>query len=239
MKYYEGHESVYQKLERAGKFAWGDRVGGDGADSEGRNLRLLLDHVFEQVTFAGPSRYALDLGCGSGPVSAILAKRGWRTLGLDVSATAVKLAQRRAAEQGFTDAEFAVGDIINYPNPTSQFDLIVDACCLHCLVFDADRSKALANIRQLLKPGGVFAVCTKTTGAKDKAENFFTDETGILWMYTGTNLFEDSKQVNGKWYMPQRRILSPETLRRELTAAGFTVTWNASMEHGNFSAICQ
>jgi len=227
MKYYEGHESVYQKLEAAGKSHWGDRTGGEGAESEGTNLRRLLD----KITGTG---YALDLGCGSGPASAILAKRGWRTLGLDVSATAVKLARRHA----LPGSEFAVGDIVNYPSPTPTFDLIVDAACLHCLVFDSDRAKALANIRQLLKPGGTFAVCTKTTGAKDKAENFFTDDTGILWMYTGTNMFEDSKQVDGKWYMPQRRILSPDALRRELTAAGFSIMWSGSMEPGNFSAIC-
>jgi SAM-dependent methyltransferase len=236
VKYYDGHESVYQKIEQTGKTSWAERTGGEGMACDDQTMRLLLDEVFTKITFAGPTPYALDLGCGTGPFSAYLVERGFRTYGIDVSATAIKIAQRLAAEKGQTESQFAVADIVNYPNPEPAFDLIVDARCLHCLVFDEDRAKALVNIRQLLKPDGYFVIGTKTTGAEEANDKIFTDETGILWVKTATKIFTESKQIDGAWYMPQRRVLPPDALTRELANAGFAVTWSKS-DGGLFSAI--
>lgn len=238
MKYYDGHENVYQKIDQAGKTSWAERTGGEGIAYEDQTMRLLLDKVFTQIAIPGPSPYAMDLGCGTGPFSAYLADRGFRTYGVDVSATAVKIAQRLAKEKGQTQSEFAVADIVNYPNPVPTFDLIIDARCLHCIVFDEDRAKAFANIRRLLKPAGIFVIGTKSTGAEESSDKFFTDDQGIMWFKTGAKIFDQSKQIGDAWYMPQRRVLSPEALTNELAAAGLKVIWSES-QRGLFSAICR
>src|SRR5215472_604630 len=49
----------------------------------------------------------LDAGCGEAAVSLYLAERGFTTVGLDQSPTAVKLAQEEAARRGLTKASFA------------------------------------------------------------------------------------------------------------------------------------
>ncbi|MCX5659133.1 MAG: class I SAM-dependent methyltransferase [Planctomycetota bacterium] len=240
MKYYQGHEQVYQRLEQAGKTQWADRAGGQGVEVECGNLRRSLEELFAHVAFAGPDLDALDLGCGTGPISHELAKRGFATLGLDVSAIAVKIAQRLAAEAGLARAAFATGDIVDYPDRSRRFDLVVDAACLHCIVFDGDRAAALANIRGLLKPEGRFLVNTKTSlGMPDPGPNFVLDETGILWVRTPRRICEQSKEIDGGWLMPQRRALSPDALRAELAAAGFAVDTSWTTGSGLFGAICR
>ena len=47
------------------------------------------------------------------------------------------------------------------------------------------------------------------------------------------------KYNEGHENVDQPRERSGKSQRRELTMAGFTVTWNAPMEPGNFSAIYQ
>ena len=53
----------------------------------------------------------LAAGCGEAAVSLYLAERGFTTVGLDHSPTAVALAREHAAKRGLTNATFDVADI--------------------------------------------------------------------------------------------------------------------------------
>src|SRR5271165_4247572 len=53
----------------------------------------------------------LDVGCGEGAISLYLAERGYRTVGLDLSPTAIELARAETAKRGLTTATFEVADI--------------------------------------------------------------------------------------------------------------------------------
>ncbi len=146
MKYYEGHESVYRKIEKEGKSSWGEGQSVNGLDFEESKKIDLLNELFSRYSLPASS-YAMDLGCGTGPVSHYLSQKGFRTYGIDVSPTAIEIAQKLAAERGLDNVTFEVKDIVNYPNPKPTFDLVVDASCLHCIVFDEDRHKVLSNIK--------------------------------------------------------------------------------------------
>jgi SAM-dependent methyltransferase len=239
MKYYQGHEQVYQKLQHAGKSHWGERVGGQGVDIETAGVRRLIDEVFARLQFTSADLDALDLGCGSGVVSHLLASRGFRTLGIDVSPTAIAIAQKLALDSGLSRACFATADIVNYTDRLRLFDLIIDACCLHCIVFDDDRAATLRNVRELLKPHGIFAVNTKTKlGMTDPGSQFVLDDDDILWVRTPRQICENSVKQGDAWLMPQRRAFSPERLLDELAHAGFTVDWHHA-DSGVFAAICR
>lgn len=41
----------------------------------------------------------------------------------------------------------------------ARFDIVVDGYCLHCII-GADRAKTLAEVRRVLKPGGLFHIRT-------------------------------------------------------------------------------
>ncbi len=53
---------------------------------------------------------SLDLGCGEGGDALWLAERGWRAIGIDLSATAVARARARAEKLGLS-AEFVAADL--------------------------------------------------------------------------------------------------------------------------------
>ena len=53
----------------------------------------------------------LDAGCGEAAVSLYLAERGFTTVGLDQSPTAITLAREEAAKRGLANATFDVADI--------------------------------------------------------------------------------------------------------------------------------
>src|SRR6185312_10194197 len=53
----------------------------------------------------------LDAGCGEAATAIALAERGFTTVGLDQSASAIELARAEAAKRGLTNATFDVADI--------------------------------------------------------------------------------------------------------------------------------
>ena len=53
----------------------------------------------------------LDVGCGEAAVDLYLAERGFTTVGLDLSPTAIELAKAEAAKRGLTNACFEVAEI--------------------------------------------------------------------------------------------------------------------------------
>jgi 2-heptyl-1-hydroxyquinolin-4(1H)-one methyltransferase len=75
----------------------------------------------------------LDAGCGEAAVSLYLAERGFTTVGLDQSPTAVALARQEAAERGLTNATFDVADISAFSGYDGRFGTIVDSTLFHSM----------------------------------------------------------------------------------------------------------
>lgn len=93
-------------------------------------------------------RRILDVGCGSGPLSAALRERGADVAGVDTSAAMLALARRRLGE----DAELHLADVGDrLPFADGVFDGVVASLVLHYL---EDWGPALAELRRVLRPGG-------------------------------------------------------------------------------------
>jgi SAM-dependent methyltransferase len=75
----------------------------------------------------------LDAGCGEGAASLYLAERGFTTVGLDQSPTAIKLAREEAAQRGLSNASFAVADISSFTGYDDRFGTIVDSTLFHSM----------------------------------------------------------------------------------------------------------
>ncbi|GFG49769.1 SAM-dependent methyltransferase [Mycolicibacterium agri] len=75
----------------------------------------------------------LDAGCGEAATSLYLAERGFTTVGLDQSATAIELARKEAAKRGLTSASFEVADISNFTGYDGRFGTIVDSTLFHSM----------------------------------------------------------------------------------------------------------
>lgn len=75
----------------------------------------------------------LDAGCGEAATSMVLAERGFTTVGLDQSPTAIELARAKAARRGLTTATFDVADISAFTGYDGRFGTIVDSTLFHSM----------------------------------------------------------------------------------------------------------
>lgn len=75
----------------------------------------------------------LDAGCGEAAVSMYLAGRGFTTVGLDQSPTAIGLAREEAARRQLGNATFDVADISAFTGYDGRFGTIVDSTLFHSM----------------------------------------------------------------------------------------------------------
>jgi cyclopropane fatty-acyl-phospholipid synthase-like methyltransferase len=99
----------------------------------------------------------LDLGTGPGTFAIEMAKRKFHVIAVDISASAIKMAMRRAG--GYAAAiEWVTADLFscNWPN---RFQLIHDRGVYHSLPED-QRKRYASLVPQWLRPGGVLVLKT-------------------------------------------------------------------------------
>ncbi len=99
---------------------------------------------------------ALDLGCGLGDLSRLLADRSDRVLGLDVAQSVIDRA--RVSHGGVPGLSFDRADILDLPRDLDgKFDLVTIADSIYYLAnLDDDVLKVLATrVAELLAPNGV------------------------------------------------------------------------------------
>lgn len=92
----------------------------------------------------------LDIGCGTGSLSVVLAGLGHHVTGIDWSAAMISLARTKAAALGL-QVEFHVMDAASPRLPPEQFNAIV---CRHLLWALPEPGQVLEQWAGLLKPEG-------------------------------------------------------------------------------------
>ena len=104
----------------------------------------------------GPRCRVLDVGCGTG-TQAVLVKQAHpdaEVIGVDGDARALALARRKVARAGVDIAlDEALATALPYAD--SRFDRVISSLVFHHLL-EADKRRALAEIRRVLAPGGAF-----------------------------------------------------------------------------------
>lgn len=98
----------------------------------------------------------LDAGCGYGRDLLYLAKQGFQVYGMDISPTAIRLAQQRFAAAGLP-GRLLVGDIRAMPYPRRTFDAVISSGVMPYLL-KRDILRSLAEIRRVLRPGAWLVV---------------------------------------------------------------------------------
>jgi len=137
----------------------------------------------------------IDVGCGYGFfLSEMKRRHGWELDGMDLSQTAASY----AASQGF---KIAQGTLESVQYPDSSFDAVT---MFYVLEHVTDPAGVLAEVRRILKPGGMLLLRVPHTTPIVEFLNIF----GIK-----NNLYDPPFHLSD---------FSPATIRRFLEQAGFT-----------------
>lgn len=129
----------------------GERALGSGWDAElyERAAAFVWRHGSDLIELLAPQpgERVLDLGCGTGHLTAELAERGARVVGLDSDPAMIERARR-----SYPALEFVHGDAVSF-RFAEPFDAVFSNAVLHWVTRAAD---AAACIATALRPGGRF-----------------------------------------------------------------------------------
>jgi 2-polyprenyl-3-methyl-5-hydroxy-6-metoxy-1,4-benzoquinol methylase len=114
-------------------------------DTQSRAWHELMSRIA-----SGGALDALDVGCGTGFLSLLLAKLGHRVTGIDLAGAMLATARNKAAALGLT-VDFRSADAEAPDLPAGSFDLIIERHVLWTLPHPA---AALDSWRQLLRRNG-------------------------------------------------------------------------------------
>lgn len=133
----------------------------------------------------------LEMGCGAGPNLVWLAQKGIRVSGVDIAQNALALARQNLQFNAKPDriGRLVECSVAETPFDSGTFDGIVESCVFQHL-HRAAREAAFAEVRRLLKPGGIFVGYMLDAGhssferMKDKE---LPDDPGSLFLEDGTS----------------------------------------------------
>lgn len=120
----------------------------------------------------------LDIACGEGYGTNLMAKKASHVTGVDIEATIISNAKKKYSKQNI---EFITGSIENIPATDNQFDVVV---CFETLEHTAEHSKMLAEIKRVLQTDGFLIISTP-----DKLN--YTDNTGYKNPFHIKELYEN------------------------------------------------
>jgi ubiquinone/menaquinone biosynthesis C-methylase UbiE len=145
--------------------------------TRGRHLNhvaSLYDPLVEKMSFGRERRFrektldlmdirpddrVLDIGCGTGSLTIMIARRltgNGQVIGIDAAPKMIAIARNKAARAG-SRAEFAVGVAEELEFKDAAFDIVVNSMFLHHIDHEL-KQIALAEMFRVLKPGG--QLCT-------------------------------------------------------------------------------
>ncbi len=144
--------------------------------------------------------HVLDLGCGSGAMTIVAAKavgEKGKVYAVDIQQGMLRQLECKLAKsenQDIRNVEVRQASAYNLPFESESLDLVYMVASLQEM---GDREKALAQVRMVLKPGGILAVTEflpdtdyplrSTTIKLCERAGFIVDESiGNLWNYTIT-----------------------------------------------------
>jgi ubiquinone/menaquinone biosynthesis C-methylase UbiE len=136
----------------------------------------------------------LDIACGMGELSLIIARKGAQVCGLDKSEKSIEVA-RQLSRMARISCDFKVGDALNLPYPNNYFDKIV---CSSSLEHFADDDQALKEMKRVLRSEGHIVLTTDrfTVPIKEELKEKHRKRCFVMRYYTRESLQESFQKCN-------------------------------------------
>ncbi|HSL12318.1 MAG TPA: methyltransferase domain-containing protein [Actinomycetota bacterium] len=158
-----------------------------------------------------PDDRVLDVGCGAGETTrdaARLASEG-SALGVDVSEEMIQRARSRAAAEGIRNVTFEQGDAQDFRFPPSRFDQVISR---FGTMFFGDPIAAFSNIGSALRPPGRLLMMVWQAPERNGWSRSVHGAIRSVIGSSGPDIPE----------LDAFSLAEPATVRKILTAAGFT-----------------
>ena len=181
----------------------------------GKTLRLdMVKDVLQSYQFAG--KRVLDVGCGIGDLSFLMAARGAEVVGVELDEEKVERATAIARRWKFQQLRFIAGDVMRLDQMgLGQFDVIT---CIALLEHIQQDEALLTQMLSLLRPGGLLVVevpsaTRKTIPEVEAADGhvrpgYFSDQLGTLLKRVGFRVKKrrtlDPLGLNYYWFRISR-----------------------------------
>ncbi|WP_232001303.1 class I SAM-dependent methyltransferase, partial [Mycobacterium sp. 1165178.9] len=164
----------------------------------------------------------LDAGCGEAAVSLYLAERGFTTVGLDQSPTAIALATEKAARRGLTSATFDVADISAFTGYDGRFGTIVDSTLFHSMPVELREGYQQSIVRAAAPGASYFVLVFDRAAMPDDGPVNAVTETELRDVGTGEGR-KACEEVLGHVGVDARRpdLVDHPVLRDDIAMLGF------------------
>ena len=130
-------------------------------EAERLELKTRREKILEELKLVplSPGMEVLDVGCGTGAVTRILADRvsPGKVIGVDLSEDRLSIARDLAKEQGVSNVEYLRADVRDLDSQEKGFDFVYSRCLFQYLPGKAGLD-TLAAMKRLVRPGGTVAV---------------------------------------------------------------------------------
>ena len=110
-----------------------------------------------------PDMEVMEFGCGTGSTAIAHAPYVSHIRATDLSSKMIEIARRKADAAGIGNVTFEHASIEDFEAPARSLDAVLALNILHLL---QDRDAAIAKVRDMLKPGGVFITSTVCLGGR-------------------------------------------------------------------------
>lgn len=137
----------------------------------------------------------LEIGCGTGEFTRLLATRARSVVAVDLSPQMIRLAQQHLAS--YPNIEYVPGDILRLSLPFESYDCIVSLATLHHLPLE----QALLKMKNSLKPNGVLIIhdLIADDGLVDRVKSALAYPISSAWHFWKTGRLRAPREVREAW----------------------------------------
>jgi ArsR family transcriptional regulator len=119
-----------------------------------------------------PAQTVADLGAGEGTLSQLLAKTAKKVIAIDNAPKMVEFGAKLAADHGFANLEYRLGDIEEPPIAKGSVDLAILSQALHHALRP---ERAIAAAHRILKKGGRLVILDLLSHRFERARELYAD----------------------------------------------------------------
>ena len=151
--------------------------------------------------------YGIDIGCGEGHNTRLVAQRCAGMVGIDIAATFIQHAAAKETEAP-TGIEYHVASAVELPFPDNHFDF---ATAFMSLMDVPETERALAEAFRVIKPGGFLQFSITHPCFDTPHRRNIRNEQGMTYAIEVGNYFQNQEERIGEWLFSS----APEEIKQK------------------------